>query len=513
MSPVAALTEAIATHGVPRAFGVPGSGASLTLVDGLVNKGVPFHLTHFEGAAAIMAGTVGRLTNRAGVAVSIKGPGLSNMVSGLAACHLEGLPMVGIAEAYPPNAPARNIHKRLDHEGLVVAVTKGHRFISDAGPGFAELADWALDEVPGPVMLDIAPDATPEQPAIKRPGPAPTEAVSDRVTSASRPVVIAGTLALRENWMAALNNLPVPVFSTAAAKGVVDETLPQSAGVFTGVGLQRTAEHALLPEADLIVGLGLRANEVLAPGKFHCTAINIDPLGHRAGDVFEFDAVGAPDEASGLFNILGEKAWGLDEVVQLDTELRNHLLDQSFLPAHAFEAVSLQFERRVRMVLDTGYFCTIGEHIWNAQRPDWFLGSGQGRYMGIGLPMAVAAALQDPEIPTAVVMGDGGIGPFFAELKIAVENKSPLLVILMSDGGFGSVRTRALKDNLNQNYLIVSQPSWLRAVEGLGMPGVRASSQAALESALALWNPSTGPQYIELSFDPEAYQAMVEGIR
>ncbi len=493
---------------------MPGSGASLTLIDALIENGVPFHPTHFEGAAAIMAGTVGRLTNRAGVAVSIKGPGLANMVSGLAACYLETLPMVAVAEAYLPNAPAAQIHKRLDHDGLVGAVTKGRRFISDTGPGFTELANWSLAEVPGPVLLDIAETAVSEQPAIPPSANAPqTGTVLDRVASAARPVVIAGTLAIRQGWTAALNGLPVPVFSTAAAKGVVDETRPQSAGVFTGAGLNRVAERAILPEADLVVGLGLRGNEVLAPRKFHCHAINIDPLGKPTTDVFEFDATAAPGEASALFSILGEKDWGLDALAHLNRRLRKHLLDQPFLPAHAFDAVSRRFDGRVRMVLDTGYFCTIAEHVWNAQRPDWYLGSGQGRYMGIGLPMAVAAALQDPELPTVVAMGDGGIAPFFAELKIAVENKSPLLVILISDGGFGSLRTRAVRDNLNQKNLVISEPSWLAAVEGLGMPGVPAAGQPALKNALESWDPSAGPLYIELPFDPDAYQAMVEGIR
>jgi hypothetical protein len=45
------------------------------------------------------------------------------------------------------------------------------------------------------------------------------------------------------------------------------------------------------------------------------------------------------------------------------------------------------------------------------------------------------------------------------------------------------------------------------------MPGVLAADQAALENALASWDPADGPHYIELSFDPDAYQAMVGGIR
>ena len=57
-------------------------------------------------AAAIMAGTVGRLSGLAGVALAIKGPGLTNMVPGLAVSAFESFPMVAVVEAYGSAAPA-----------------------------------------------------------------------------------------------------------------------------------------------------------------------------------------------------------------------------------------------------------------------------------------------------------------------------------------------------------------------------------------------------------------------
>ena len=78
MSELKSLAESISKRGQRHIFGIPGSGMSLTLLDELERCGVRFHLTHFEGTGALMAGALGRLSGRAGAAISIKGPGLAN---------------------------------------------------------------------------------------------------------------------------------------------------------------------------------------------------------------------------------------------------------------------------------------------------------------------------------------------------------------------------------------------------------------------------------------------------
>src|SRR5262245_42126734 len=111
MSRFEALAQDIAAHSTDPVFGVPGSGATLALLDRLEAMGREFVLTHFEGAAAIMAGTVGRQSGRAGVALSIKGPGVTNMMPGLAVSFFESFPVVAVVEAYGPAAAAAKAHK------------------------------------------------------------------------------------------------------------------------------------------------------------------------------------------------------------------------------------------------------------------------------------------------------------------------------------------------------------------------------------------------------------------
>lgn len=521
MSKLHELAKAMAQRGVGQVFGIPGSGPSLVLLDALEKEGVSFYLTHFEGTAVLMAGAVGRLSGKAGAAIGIKGPGLANMVPGLSACLLEALPVVTISEAYLPSTPDSKSHKRMNHHGLLSAAAKGVRFLAKRGPGFSELADWAEREVPGPVHLEISGSTVEEEEGI------PSEVgQGDKIGQAdealrmiqrsSRPILILGTMAMRlRHKLTALDGLSIPVFTVAAAKGTIDERLPQSAGVYTGVGLERTPEHKAMAEADLIVCIGLRHNEVLNAAPFRCRSVNIDTLGSKYCGGFRFDAVltDAEDVIPASIEGLAGKDWGMDLIEESRKRMRDHLLSGPFLPAKVFEIVEHHFAHKCRLVLDTGNFCTIGEHIWRVPAPDLYLASGQGRYMGVGLPLALGAAIYDQETVTAVFLGDGGVGMFVADIKLAAQYRLPLIVVLLTDGFFSSVRTTSLKDHLTEKPVTIHQPSWIKAVEGFGVRSEMIRNEVELGEVLSSWSPRNGPLFLEIPFNADDYQKMVQGIR
>jgi thiamine pyrophosphate-dependent acetolactate synthase large subunit-like protein len=327
-------------------------------------------------------------------------------------------------------------------------------------------------------------------------------------------VVIAGTFAARQSLCDNLNQLNLPVFSTAAAKGVVNESLPHAAGVFTAVGGKLAPESTILPEADLVVSLGLRHNEVLAVKPFDCPAIHIDRLGNDKSFGFKFNATleGTPSELDQLFDALARKSWGLDLVELANEKLNAKMFGSSFLPARVFERTALHYNREARLVLDTGNFCTIGEHAWQVPRPDLYLAAGQGRYMGVGIPLGVGAAFYDPGVPTVVFTGDGGIGMFTSEMKLAVQYNLPLLVVLLSDAFLGTIRGASLSKGYSQQPAAIDQPSWIKTMEGLGVPGQLINKPEELAEALEEWDMNR-PLYLEIPFDADEYQQMTDGIR
>lgn len=513
MSIIDQLAGDIAEHGNRHVFGITGGGLTLTLLDALEKRQVEPVRTYFEGSAALMAGTVGRLSGRSGIAYGIKGPGLANMVPGMAASCLDAFPMVAIAEAYAPGLGSDKAHKRLDHQLLTGAVCKGVRALSNGGPDFAAMAAWAEAEVPGPVVLELAGDGVAPQPHLTQ-----IDGISEDDTellrlleNSKRPAIIAGSLAFRKGWQDELARLRIPIFSTTAAKGVLDERAVQAAGVYTGVGLELTPERMVLPQADLIIGIGLRPNEVLATKAFHCVSVNIDSTKVPGVEAFSFKAKATAPSAH-LWAMLQQKSWGLDELA-VCLQGQDRAMLQGFLPGAAFRAIEDVLGRKVRMVMDTGYFCTIGEHVWKAPSADLCLLSGQGRYMGTSIPMAIGAAIYQPSVPVVAVAGDGGIGMYVAEIRIAVERKLPILFVLMSDGCFGSISTRAIKDRLTRTPIDIATPSWIKVMEGFGLNSWRVDTPDSLQSALAAWAKAEAPGYLEVNFPPIPYEQMCEGIR
>ncbi|MCP4395150.1 MAG: thiamine pyrophosphate-binding protein [Alphaproteobacteria bacterium] len=511
----AKVADEIARQGAKHVFGLPGRGSSLVIIDALEKLGVNFHLVNFSGVAPIMAGAVARLTGKAGVSISTKGPGLASAVSGLAACTLDSVPVVHIAEEDDIEAPKFH-YQYINPKSLASGVSKGVRHLSHTGPSFSDMAKWAERECPAPVIMTAAsgnlPKSDDEIPEVEEFERA-NEGFMSHISGSKKPLVIVGSIAVRKGWGEALEKLSVPVLVTPSAKGVLDETKPPGGGVYTGAGLKLAPETKLLEQADLVVGIGLRPKEVVHAYEFHCPSINIDDIDAEGSSAFGFAAVCGTHVFEEAIEKLKDKSWGLMDLASSFEKLRNQMLNGPFLPANVFAAVESRFGGRARMVMDAGYYSAVGEYIWRAKHSGLCMMSGQGRCMGTGIPTAIAASLQDPSVPTVLALGDGSIGMFTAELKMAVRYKLPLLVILMSDNSLGSLVSSAMKNNLSGSYLELDGRSWVSTFDAFGIPGIRAERQDSVESALKAWDASSGPAFIEVMFNSDDYDNMLNGIR
>lgn len=517
---IAALANSLVENGVRALFGVPGSGLSLQLITALEEYGVPFYGATHEAAGAIMAGAFAKQTNSLGCAVSIKGPGFANMLPGIISNYYEQLPVLSISEAFGPATPPFRMHKRLDQQALAQSCTKAYATLGDPKNTIAQLASTARAEIPGPVHLDLFSEDSPvlEVQSSRFNVQSPTRSILDfgpETLNAARPVVIAGSLALRRGWGERLRELKVPVFTTVAAKGLVDERAPRAAGIFTGDGKAVTPEKIVLAEADLVIGLGLRNLEVLSPAPFAAPLVALDEAGPGVMEGFQPEVAIAGAQSANfeqVISMLDTIEWGAGLVADATRMLRDRLVRIAWLPGRVFAELQGLLPG-ARLVVDTGSFCTVAEHVWQATSPDGFVASANGRYMGTGLPMAIGAALADPDRPTICATGDGGIRMYFGEIKLAIEQKRPLLVVLMADGRYGSIASAPSARNLSKRATTILQPSWYRAVQALGCPATQVTNIEALASAVANWQPNEGPLFIEAVFDPERYGAMTQDVR
>jgi acetolactate synthase I/II/III large subunit len=83
------IVETLEARGARHVFGV--SGAKIDKVfDRLLDSSIQTVVCRHEQNAAFIAGGIGRMTGKAGVALVTSGPGVSNLVTGLATANTEG---------------------------------------------------------------------------------------------------------------------------------------------------------------------------------------------------------------------------------------------------------------------------------------------------------------------------------------------------------------------------------------------------------------------------------------
>jgi thiamine pyrophosphate-dependent acetolactate synthase large subunit-like protein len=409
------------------------------------------------------------------------------------------------------------MHKRMAHGAMVKPVVKA--YADNLSPErLDEVWKLSLAEEPGPVHLDISErmqGTSYERTTLAAPlnSVVPQE-IPRRIQVAHTPVVIVGALATRRVWRQRLAALQVPVFTTVAAKGAVDERLPHAAGVFTNSGGPFTPEYQLLPMADLIIGLGLRTSEILDVKALAAPVILLDEMeGTGTGLGAAAEACVDEDGVVAALELLTTKDWGVHEVARARIGLAERLVLDRWLPGGAFHRIQQLLPESTLFVLDTGNFAVIGEHVLEARYPLHVTGSTQGRAMGVAIPRGIGIALGRRGTPVVVAAGDGGIRMYPQEVSLAVQERLPLLVLLMADGFFSGIRRSAIGKGLSENMARLRVLDWCSFFAALGCPAQRVGSFAALADALQAWTPDAGPLFLELVFESHAYMAMTEGIR
>lgn len=516
-----ALAETLIETKVRATFGIPGSGPSLQLISALEQREVPFHVTAHEGSAAMMAGAFGWKSGSLGCSISIKGPGLANMLAGMTSNAFEHLPVLSISESYLPEATPIRMHKRLDHRQATSWCAKAYAMLGEPRSTIEQLTLYAREEIPGPVHLDIS---TNDSPSILSRNLAEGEDnlpdeqsnVMRLVSQAQRPVVIVGSLACRCDWGKRLSALRIPVFTTLAAKGIFDETQPHAAGVFTGDGQQLSPEVRIISQSDLVIGLGLRSLEVLTPRPFRVPSVIVDNSGVRFSQGFQpkhFWGTEGSKDFDTLLDEISLKTWGGELVAESIQRLRKFLTHDPWLPAVVFAELECLLPQVGCLVTDTGWFCTVAEHFWRARSAQAFFCSANGRFMGTAIPSAIGIALANRHQVVICAMGDGGIRPYVADVKLAIEERLPILFLLFTDGRFGSIAGSPSAQELSPRATTVRSPSWFQAITALGCPAFQVRSLETLSDLVKQWESSHGPLFIEALFDPERYAKMLEGVR
>src|ERR1700742_1499436 len=167
------LVTALENEGVDRIFGVPGE-ETLDVVESLRNSKIQLVLTRHEQGAAFMAATHGRLTGKPGVCITTLGPGALNLTTGAAYALLGAMPMVMITGQKAIHSSRQARFQIVDVVGTFKPLTKLSRQIAGSASIPAVVRDAfrvAMEERPGPVLLELPEDVASEDAPDLQPFP------------------------------------------------------------------------------------------------------------------------------------------------------------------------------------------------------------------------------------------------------------------------------------------------------------------------------------------------------
>jgi acetolactate synthase-1/2/3 large subunit len=450
-------------------MGGPTGGTAGACLD-LGMKGI--YVRH-EQAAAMMAHAYSRITGKPGICIAPMGPGVANLVTGLANAWADASPVIAIGGASPMRGTTLDTFQEMDQMPMMKPIVKaayridlGYRIPEYFSIAFRE----ALDGKRGPVYLDLPGDilAGPvEEEQIhwvenyrveSRPAgdPALVRKAIDLLSAARKPMVLTGSGVIWSGAGKALTNFidatGIPFFTTPQGRGVVPEDHARSFPA---------ARSSAFREADVVLVIGARANSMLsflrAPrfspdAKFINVNVDGKEIGHNRSA--EVGIIGdarlvleqLTSEAKGRFNPAEETAW----VAQLAAKHRSNqernapLMHSNKVPIHP-----LRLCNEVKDVITRDTILVVdGHEILNFARQSIpiyasgnSLNAGPHGCMGVGIPFGIGAQVAAPDKPVVVLSGDGAFGWNGMEMDTAIRHKLPIVVVLSNNAGFTSRKT------------------------------------------------------------------------
>jgi thiamine pyrophosphate-dependent acetolactate synthase large subunit-like protein len=149
---------------------------------------------------------------------------------------------------------------------------------------------------------------------------------------------------------------------------------------------------------------------------------------------------------------------------------------------------------------DAAMACYYGYvHFFEQLLPRRFLYPTGYATLGYGLPAAIGAKQAAPEVPTIALMGDGGFMFSAPELVTAVEQRLPLPIVVVNNGGYGEIRREMREQGLEPLAVDLVTPDFVALARACGATGVRVGSAGELGDVVECGLSVRGPTVIELA--------------
>jgi thiamine pyrophosphate-dependent acetolactate synthase large subunit-like protein len=436
-----------------------------------IKEGIRMIDVRHEQAAAFACQAYSRLKQTPSVCMAASGPGVTNLITGMANALVDCCPVVAFGGSSPLSQFGRQVFQEIDQVELMRGCCKHVDRIVNLKriPQQVSFAlQCAMSGKPGPVYVDCPGDmlyqkldenlidwSYVERPLMdsRSPGdPRQVAALVAALQKAERPVIVSGSGVI---WSRAWSEMQQFV----EAAGIPFYTTPQGRGV-----VPDDHEYAYLAmrssafrDADLIIVLGTRMNYVIghaSPPRFgpNATIARIDV---DAGEIamaaryVDIPIVGDCKAVLGQlleaikgkvtpnnFSAWRKKLHDGEQQKRTAAGANRPAEDGDIHPVRMLEAVRDFMKRDAILCVDGQETLNFGRQTMSTFAPGHRLNSGPFGTMGVGLPFGVGAKVACPDKQVIVVHGDGSMGMNAMEMDTAIRHKIPLLIVISLNGGW-----------------------------------------------------------------------------
>ncbi len=489
------LVEALKTEGITHLFAVPGGLLDPFLPTLSSTSGVAPVVAAHEGGATYMADGYARASGRFGASFVIGGPGISNTVTAAAAARTDGSPIAIFSGQVPTDWEGRGGFQdsspaALDDVALLRPLTVSSLEVENVHLFNHHLRSSLTRMLAGgqaPVHLSIPLDIQREEvhaswEALDRslysPGFIDPEALK-RVwkillpDEEKRPTHILALVGAgvekanaTEGLVAFAERYEIPVATTLRAKGVFPEDHRLSLGVFGYAGHRHAIETILSEEVEvlLVLGSGLSQRDTLywdrkmlpsralvhadinpeVPGRtWHAEVPVIGDCGRFLDALLKANSI----QSSGLEATRKQRSAWLEKIRSSGPRHYDLASTESdavpLHPARAITELRKVMPRDAVLLVDSGAHRAFCGHYWEAYRPRSYISATNLGPMGWAIPAAVGAKVARPELPLAVVTGDGCMLMHGMEIQTAARYGIEVIFVVLNNSALGNVWLRA----------------------------------------------------------------------
>lgn len=461
-------------QGINFIFGYIG-GMVTHLVDSIDRSSqVQFIQTYHEQTAAIAAEGYAIESGKFGVAISTSGPGVTNMMTGIADAYFDSVPVIYITGQvntyeYKYDKPIRQQgFQEMDVVSVVKPITKYAVLIDNADNLCYELEKavyLATSGRKGPVVLDIPMNISraeiePDKlchfsPLVKKENTIDLSQCILQIQQAKRPMLLIGAGCRDFNRQISdfLLSYPMPVVTSLMGRGIIDETYKYYIGMVGSYG--NRAANMTIAKADLLIVAGSRLdtrqtgaliNEFLPNGQIIHIDIDMNELEfHRlknrtlvncsVGNFFRcilnYSIHYEMDNEWLRWNLIMKEKYSQEkEVERFVSNKTPYLFIQALNKIICEEDV---------VTTDVGQ-----NQMWAAQfirlkKGQKFLTSGGLAPMGFSLPAAIGVAFANPNKTIYSINGDGGLQMAMQSLLLISQYKLNIKVVVLNNTSLGMI--------------------------------------------------------------------------